>query len=128
MIRQLRNSLSSIVGWPIILIHHLYILTTPIIQNATIFAVHSSSRAIISATGFDPDTFRHPTLTSDELHEGCKLGIDTWADTSYAGKHAYVEEFIIGKYVTASGFTAELGQIESLPMANVFYAYDNKDG
>ena len=74
------------------------------------------------------DSFRHPKLSTAEHNEGCKLGIDSWADTCCAGKHAYVEEFIEGKTVTATGFTSSLGSIKSLPIANVLYAYDAPDG
>ena len=81
----------------------------------------------IAASRFNPDTFRHPVLSEKEIYDGCRLGIDTWADTSCSGKHLYVEEFIMGKYVTATGFTKELGQIDSLPLANVLYAYDKPD-
>ena len=72
--------------------------------------------------------FRHPRLTDDEHTNGCKLGIDTWADTCCAGKHAFVEEFIVGKTVTATGFTSTLGSVPDLPVANVLYAYDTSEG
>ena len=62
------------------------------------------------------------------MEEGTCLGIDSWADTSCAGKHAYVEEFVVGKFVNASGFTSQLGTIKSLPIANVLYAYDDENG
>ena len=51
------------------------------------------------------DNFRHPTLTDQELIKGSRLGIDSWADTSCAGRHAHVEEFIEGASVTATGFS-----------------------
>jgi hypothetical protein len=66
--------------------------------------------------------FVHPTLTTQELQFGTKLGIDSWADTGCSGKHAYVEEFIEGKMVTATGFTKSLGSVRNLPIANVLYA------
>ena len=59
---------------------------------------------------------------------GCKLGIDTWVDTCCAGKHAFVEEFVVGKTVTATGFTSTLGSVPNLPVANVLYAYDTTEG
>ena len=52
-------------------------------------------------TDYSFDTFRHPEL-SEELRLGCKLGLDRWADTGCAGKHAHVEEFLLGKTVTAT--------------------------
>ena len=75
-----------------------------------------------------PDNFRHPILTENEHNNGCRLGLDTWADTSCAGKHAYVEEFIEGRSVTATGFLPSLGSVSNLPIANVLYAYDTVDG
>ena len=79
-------------------------------------------------TNTNASTFRHPKLSDLEHNNGCRLGIDTWADTSCAGKHAFVEEFIEGKTVTATGFTSSLGSMANLPIANVVYAYDALDG
>ena len=59
---------------------------------------------------------------------GGKLGLDSWADTSCAGRFAYVEEFIEGATVTASGFANSLGKLENLPLVHVVYAYDQPDG
>jgi hypothetical protein len=79
-------------------------------------------------TKFNMSTFRHPKLSDEDHTNGCKLGIDTWADTCCAGKHAFVEEFIVGKTVTATGFTSTLGSVPDLPVANVLYAYDTSEG
>ena len=72
--------------------------------------------------------FRHPTLTDEEMRLGCRLGIDSWADTSCAGKHAHVLEFVEGRTVTAHGFASSLTPIANLSIANVAYAYDTADG
>ena len=74
------------------------------------------------------DNFQHPNLTQHELQHGCKLGIDSWADTSCSGKHAHVLEFIEGKTVTATGFSSGLGSLSNLPIANVAYAHDLPSG
>ena len=87
-----------------------------------------SSRISKASSKFNYETFRHPILTEEEHVGGCKLGIDSYADTSCTGKHCYVEEFVEGKTVTASGFTSSLGSIANLPIANVVYAYDSADG
>ncbi|GFH50714.1 hypothetical protein CTEN210_07190 [Chaetoceros tenuissimus] len=79
-------------------------------------------------TSFDIESFVHPNLTSLEHQRGTRLGIDSWADTNCAGKHAYVEEFVVDKFVTAGGFSASLGTIPDLPIANGLYAYDNDEG
>jgi hypothetical protein len=39
-----------------------------------------------------------------------------------------VEEFVVDKFVTAGGFSASLGTIRDLPIANVLYAYDTEEG
>ena len=100
---------------------------TPCIHHRAKVASLTSNIAKTSS-GFAYDSFRHPVLSDREHTDGGKLGIDSWADTCCAGKHAFVEEFIEGKTVTASGFTASLGSLKNLPLANVLYAYDGKDG
>jgi hypothetical protein len=60
------------------------------------------------------------------MKEGCKLGIDTYADTSCAGKHAHVIEFIEGKEITAKGWDNNM--TKNLRIANVAYAYDSLNG
>ena len=87
-----------------------------------------TSRIAKTVTNANADTFRHPILSDEDHNEGCKLGIDTWADTCCAGKHAYVEEFVEGKTVTATGFTSSLGSVTNLPVANIVDAYDATDG
>jgi hypothetical protein len=72
--------------------------------------------------------FWHPILTPEELFNGTRLGIDSWADTSCAGKHAYVESFVEGKTVNATGFSSALGSMKNLPIVNVVYAYDKPNG
>lgn len=79
-------------------------------------------------SAFDINTFVHPVLSYTEAQFGTKLGLDTWADTGCSGKHAFVEEFIEGRTVTATGFTSSLGSMRGLPLANVLYAYDSEDG
>ena len=43
------------------------------------------------------NNFRHPKLSKEKSRNGCRLGLDTWADTGCTGKYDYVEEFIIGR-------------------------------
>ena len=77
---------------------------------------------------WDSSSFQHPYLTNEEMQSGCRLGFDTWADTSCSGKHAFVEAFVEGKMVTATGFSSNLGKLENLYVAHVVYAYDLDDG
>ena len=67
-------------------------------------------------------------LTKEELDEGCKLGIDSWADTCCIGRHGYVNSFLEGKTVTARGFAKSLNPISNLPIANCSVAYDDGNG
>jgi len=84
--------------------------------------------SISKATHSNTRSFKHPTLSQTELQFGSKLGWDSWAETSCSGKHAYVEEFVEGRTVTATGFSSSLGSIKDLPIAHVLYAYDAADG
>ena len=61
-----------------------------------------------AVTNSNAGTFFHPVLSDTEHVEGYKFDTDSWADTCCAGKHAFVEEFIEGKTVTATGFTSSL--------------------
>lgn len=79
-------------------------------------------------SNFNVETFRHPLLSDDEFKNGTKLGLDSWADTGCAGKHAFVEEFVEGQTVTASGFANSLGKLHDLPIVNALYAYDKPNG
>ena len=73
-------------------------------------------------------TFRHPEISKEELRLGCKLRPDIWVDTGCAGRHAHVEEFVLGKTVTATGFSSSLGKLDNLPFTHVLYAYDHAEG
>ena len=91
------------VGWLQVGIHQLFTNNSSI---ESFVLVSMFGRVIVkSQSSYDYDSFRHPLLTHDEKNNGARLGIDTWADTACAGKHAYVEELVIDKVVTASGFT-----------------------
>ena len=65
-------------------------------------------------------------LTNNELLKGCKLLIDSSADTCVAKKkHAWISEIIQGVKVFARGFSDTLPIEENLPIVNAIYAYDN---
>ena len=97
------------------------------IQLSQMSSLHVIFKVSKSHT-LNSDNFRHLVLSRDEMQYGCKLGIDSWADTCCAGKHAHVLEFIEGKSVTASGFSSELGSLSNLAIANVAYSYDTPLG
>ena len=50
------------------------------------------------------------------MKSGCILGLDYWAETGCAGKHAYVDEYFDGNRVNNTGFTSNLGSIDNLPL------------
>ena len=83
-------------------------------------------RGITTNSSFN--NLKHPKLNKEEKNDGCKLGLDTWVGTGYSGKYAYLEEFLIGKTVTAMGFSFSLGKLGNLPYAHMLYAYDHEDG
>ena len=58
---------------------------------------------------------------------GCRLGPDSWTETGFSGKHAYVEDFFEGKCVNVTGLTSNLGSIDNLPITYVLYAFDKDD-
>ena len=79
-------------------------------------------------TDYSYNTFRHPKLLKEELRLGCKLALDSWAGTACAGKHDHVEQFVLGKIVTAIGFSSSLGKLDNLAVTHVLYAYDHAQG
>ena len=72
------------------------------------------------------EQFLHPNISEEEMKSGCRLDLDTWADNISSGKHVYVEEFIKGKTVTATGFSVSLGSMKDLSVANVLYDFDKE--
>ena len=89
----------------------------------------SSTIASASRQNYDLKLPRYnPLLTDSELKEGCKLGIDSWADTSCAGKHAFIDAVVEGKTVTANAFSSELPTLKNLEIVHAKYAYDADDG
>ena len=73
-----------------------------------------------------PTSFTHPKLTDEEMRNGCRLGIDSFADTCVAGKHAHVIDFIDGKEISARAWDGH--KTQNLRIANVAYAYDTPMG
>ena len=70
------------------------------------------------------NTIQFPTLSSQELHHGCKLMIDSGVDTYCAVKHAWVTEFIQSIIISYISFRNPLPVVNNLHLANVIYAYD----
>ena len=62
------------------------------------------------------------------MKSGFILGLDSWADTGFSGKHAYVDGFVEGNSVNVTGFKSTLGSIDNLPIAHVLYEFDKENG
>ena len=61
----------------------------------------------IAATQLDMN-HSHFKLSDDEMRDGCKHGLDSYADKCCASRHARVELFVEGKTVTARGFSNKI--------------------
>ena len=70
-------------------------------QQVHMMSIRSIKFSVQQSRYIAPVTFRQPTLSDQDMKNGCRLGFDTWADTSCAGRHAYVLELCDGKTVTA---------------------------
>ena len=71
---------------------------------------------------------KYVSLTEEELQRGCRLGLDTHADISYAGKHARVNEIFHGQTCNVTLFNDSYSPMQNVHIANVSYAVDTKDG
>ena len=69
-----------------------------------------------------------PKLSHDEILNGFKLGIDTHADSSCAGKHVRILEYIDGKTYTVSPFLSSYQPTSNISMINGVIAVDKDDG
>ena len=74
------------------------------------------------------DVFCHTILSKAKHINGWRLGIDTWDNTACEGKHAFVEAFIMGKFITAKAFTTSIGYLHNLLIVNVLYVCDAENG
>ena len=86
----------------------------------------SSFHTTISRVVFNATSFTHPQLNEEEMRNGCRLGIDSFADTCVAGRHAHVISFIEGKEISAKAWDGH--KTQNLRIANVAYAYDTPIG
>ena len=67
-------------------------------------------------------------LTNQELRNGCRMGIDTHADTSCAGKHVRIMERIDGAQYNVAPFHPDYAPVERVTMINGAIAVDREDG
>ena len=66
----------------------------------------------------------NPILTSTELNQGCRLGLDSHADTSCAGRHVRVLEHVQGRECIVHPFYDSYKPIERISIINGALAYD----
>ena len=67
-------------------------------------------------------------LSDRELHDGCKLGADSHADVSVAGKHGKILSYVDGHVCTVHPFHDGYQPKKNVKIVNVAYAYDHQDG
>ena len=68
------------------------------------------------------------SLSEYELQEGCRVGIDSHADTSCAGRHVRILERIDGRSFSVSPFNDKYKPLEDIKMINGAVAIDIDDG
>mmetsp|Transcript_16812 Transcript_16812/g.23799 ORF Transcript_16812/g.23799 Transcript_16812/m.23799 type:complete len:408 (+) Transcript_16812:1193-2416(+) len=99
--------------------------------------IQNSSSISTLTTQLDPMSFvsksseksipsQHPNLTPHQMQEGSHLGIDTHADTSVAGSHVCILEFINGATYNVSPFHGS--PVKNISLSNVIIAVDREDG
>ena len=67
-------------------------------------------------------------LTPDELAEGSRLGLDSHADMSCAGRHARILEHVHGSLCHVQPFHDSYSSMKDVETVNVAFAHDTKDG
>ncbi len=64
-------------------------------------------------------------LSKTEMRDGCRLGLDSHADTICVGRHAAILEVVEGMTVEAIPFAKSIGSVKNLPIVNAALAYDH---
>ena len=81
-----------------------------------------------SISGYTKHNDESVILTDQERLNGCRLGIDTHADTSCAGKHVRILEYIDGATYNVAPFHGSYKPIQEISMVNGAVAVDTKEG
>ena len=90
--------------------------------------------SVLSTSKITPNSHRHisknkthrTSLSKSELENGCRMGIDSHADTSCAGRHVRILEHIDGVSYNVSPFNGPA--ITGITMINGAVAVDREDG
>ena len=85
--------------------------------------VISAVRLMISSS----KTF-NPSLSEQELHDGCRLGLDSHADISCIGKHAKILEVFSGRTCNVQPFNDSYSPMKNIKTVNAAFAYDSDEG
>lgn len=67
----------------------------------------------------------NPPLSPEEFRSGCRLGVDSHADTTCVNKHAFISEIVEGQTVDAVPFDSSIGKLTDLPIVHAILAVDN---
>ena len=67
-------------------------------------------------------------LSTQELSDGCKLGLDTHADVSCIGRHGRVMETLEGQHCTVYPFNDSYSPMERVETVNAAFAVDTESG
>ena len=73
-------------------------------------------------------TGNEPNLSEEEKEIGCKLGIDSHADSSCAGRHVRILEYIDGKRFSVKPFLDTYEPKNDVSLINGVVAVDTSDG
>ena len=89
-------------------------------QNIKVFTARFLYRTSIITS-----TVTEPILSPNEWKSGCRLGLDSGADTSCIGKHGKIMSVVEGQVVDAHPFAKSLGTLNQLPIVHAALAYDH---
>ena len=67
-------------------------------------------------------------LTESELNQGCRLGIDTHADTSCAGRNVRILSYIDGVEFNVAPYHPDFTPMKRIGMINGAVVVDKSDG
>ena len=95
-------------------------------RNIYAFRSHLVKKLNISSINYDSN--RNNDLSEYEMKKGSNMGIDSHADTSCAGRHVRVLEYIDGSTFTVSPFHKSYSPIENVRLVNGIVAVDFDDG
>ena len=97
------------------------------ISVSHILAMHSI-RAATSSSELPDCSIPLVKLSEDKLAEGCRLGIDSHANTSCAGRHGRVTETYHDNVCSGQPFYNEHSLIKNTHVRNASFAHDTDNG